>query len=54
MHLKPVNTFTVKLQLPMANIENELESLKRLKVFANFDISHSYWQLMRATKSQKC
>lgn len=41
--LRSVNVFTVKHKFPMPNIEHELDSLKTSMVFANVDMSHSYW-----------
>lgn len=54
--LRPVNKHTINHQYPMPNLEHELTNLGKEKpqCFANFDMSHSYWQLMLASESQEC
>jgi len=52
--LKPVNVFTIKHQYPMPNLEHELSELKDAVFFANFDMSHGYWQLLLSLISQEC
>lgn len=43
--LRPVNRYTKKHQYPMPNLEQEISKLGKAKYFANFDLSHGYWQL---------
>lgn len=50
--LRPVNRFTVKHQLLMLNIEQELTKRARANYFAKFDLSHGYWQLPLGEASQ--
>lgn len=52
--LRPVNIFTIGHQFPMPNLEHELTKLGKARFYANFDFSHSYWQLMLARESQEC
>ena len=54
--VRPVNKYTVKHLYPMPNLEHELTNLgeKKPVCFANFDMSHSFWQLMLARESQEC
>ena len=38
----------------MPNLEQDLSSLAGAVYFANFDMSHGYWQLLLAQLSQEC
>ena len=52
--LQPVNVFTVRHHFPMPNLEHELSGLAGAVYFANFYMSHGYWQLLLALLSQEC
>lgn len=54
MDIRPFNVFTIKHHFPMPNLEIKLTSLRHAKCFANFDMSHGYWQLLLARQSQEC
>lgn len=44
--LRPVNYYTVRHQFAMQILELELPKLAPSKCYANFDFTHSYWQLL--------
>jgi len=50
--LRPVNSFTVKHQFPIPNLEHELTKLTGSRYFATFDLSHGYWQFALDSESQ--
>ncbi len=52
--LRAVNKFTEKCAYPMPNLEHELHKLAKAKCYANFDVSHAYWQLELDPSSQEC
>lgn len=51
--LRPVNIFTIRHHYPMPNLDHELKKLSLSRFFDNFDMSHSYWQLMLALEYQE-
>lgn len=52
--IRPVNLFTIKHHFPMPNLDIEITKVKSSKYFANFDMSHGYWQLLLDVMSQEC
>eukprot|EP00171_Calliarthron_tuberculosum_P003723 IDg3723t1 len=52
--LRLVNSFTKQHHFPMPRLETELTKLAGSKCFANFDLSHGYWQLELAEDSRDC
>ena len=52
--LQAVNVSTVRHQYPMPNLEQELSGLAGAVYFANFEMSHGYWQFPLALLSQEC
>lgn len=52
--LRAVNCFTIRHHFPMPLLDNELTKLKGSKFFADFDLSHGYWQLLLHADSQEC
>ena len=52
--LQPVNIFTVRHHFPMPVLEHMFLRLSGSRYFANFDMSHGYWQLLLDLLSQEC
>lgn len=49
--LQPVNVFTVRHQIPIPDLKQELSDLTGVVYFTNFDVSHGYYQLHLALLS---
>jgi len=52
--LRAVNNYTEKFAYPMPILEHELTKLATATCYANFDLSHGYWQLPLSSESQEC
>lgn len=51
---RPINSFTVKHQYPIPNLELKLKRTAGSKFFALFDLSHGYWKLLLENFLQEC
>lgn len=52
--LREVNKYTANHAYPTPSLEDELHMLNGSSVYANFDLSHAYWQIHLANDSQEC
>lgn len=52
--LRPINQYTIRHQLIMPNVEEELTKTAGSTVYASVDFTHSYWQLPLHKDSQEC
>lgn len=50
--LRPKNRYTVPQIFTLPIIEHELSKASGAKIFANFELSHVYWQLLLHKDSQ--
>lgn len=50
--IRPINRFTAGHHFPMPSLEQELTTLAKYHLLANFDFIHPYWQLPLQTDSR--
>lgn len=54
VHLRPINLYIVQQHYLIPNLEQDILESRGLSLYANFDVSHGYLQLLLSPESQEC